>query len=248
MPKVIFRKNELNATVDFLVEFLVGAKEADFWAKTIYSYYPVLKEKINSNMSKDEVSNILTNFLSYHHDQIDDKVIAKFKNAWDEINDDFFSAMEEIFEMDLPDNLNEIYVNVNTNVMCPRDLSIPSFDLFYLFDVNAVIEIFMHEIVHLVYFEKWKQIFPNYDRESFEAPHIIWRLSEMMIDPIFGDDLLIPFFKVNSMSYEEFYNIWINGQNLMAILCKMYYEKESIEDFMKSAYDFVLKYQGQIED
>lgn len=43
--------------------------------------------------------------------------------------------------------------------------------------------IIAHEILHFLWFKKWKEVFPESTNTDYESPHLVWRLSEVM-DPI----------------------------------------------------------------
>ena len=46
-----------------------------------------------------------------------------------------------------------------------------------------MIEVSAHEILHFLWFKKWKEVFPETGLKEYESPHLVWRLSEIM-DPI----------------------------------------------------------------
>ena len=46
----------------------------------------------------------------------------------------------------------------------------------------------MHELCHFLFFEKCKEIFPNWKYEDFDSPSILWYLSEIVVDPILNSN------------------------------------------------------------
>ncbi len=46
----------------------------------------------------------------------------------------------------------------------------------------------MHELCHFLFFEKCKEIYPNWKYEDFDSPSLLWYLSEIIIDPILNSE------------------------------------------------------------
>ena len=64
----------------------------------------------------------------------------------------------------------------------------------------------IHEILHFIYFEKWKKVFPKTQEKEFDAPHLVWQLSEMVPGIILNDKRVQNVFKYKFDSYKEYEN------------------------------------------
>lgn len=57
----------------------------------------------------------------------------------------------------------------------------------------------LHEILHFIYFEKWKQIFPQTNEKEFECPGLVWELSEMVPPIVLSDERMQKIFRHNPL-------------------------------------------------
>ena len=102
-----------------------------------------------------------------------------------------------------------------------------------------LIQNIMYECCHFVYFEKWKELFGDWKIEQFDSPHIVWYLSEMVIDPILNNENIQIVYKSDFKAYSNFYKINIDNKCLMEYI-KQIYKENKIEDAIKKSYQFVL--------
>jgi hypothetical protein len=61
----------------------------------------------------------------------------------------------------------------------------------------------LHEILHFIWFEKWKEIFPEHNKKEFESPHLAWKLSEMVPLAILSDSRIQNIFRHKPPVYNE---------------------------------------------
>ena len=106
----------------------------------------------------------------------------------------------------------------------------------------------LHEILHFIWFEKWKVVFPKYEKSEFNSPHLIWKLSEMVPLAILSDSRIQNIFKHEPSVYNEWKSKQIDGKSLLEHLQDIYNKRESFEDFMKKSWEFVKKNKEEINN
>ena len=104
----------------------------------------------------------------------------------------------------------------------------------------------MHEVLHFLWFEKWKQIFPETLEKEFDAPHLCWMLSEMVPKAILSDKRIQRIFKHKPSVYNEYVFAKIDGKPLLSWIGKFYHERKDFEDFVRKSWEFVNKYKREI--
>lgn len=105
----------------------------------------------------------------------------ELKDEWDKVSEVFLKALSAHFETEWPTEA-KITGYVSTLPISPRFLDENSFFVGYE-RLSVMIEISAHEIVHFLWFKKWKEVFPEVTRREYERPSLVWKLSEIM-DPI----------------------------------------------------------------
>jgi hypothetical protein len=105
----------------------------------------------------------------------------------------------------------------------------------------------LHEIFHFIWFEKWKEVFPKYDKGEFEFPHLIWKLSEMVPLAVLSDIRIQKIFKHKPYAYSEWRSKQIDGKPLLKYLKDIYNQRKSFADFMRVSWEFVQKHEKEIK-
>ncbi|MCC7552119.1 hypothetical protein KO317_00445 [Candidatus Micrarchaeota archaeon] len=121
----------------------------------------------------------------------------------------------------------------------PRYLEKRTFDLYYKENIKNMKAITIHELLHFIYFDKWKKIFPKDDISKFEAPNKIWHLSEMVPKIILNDKKIQHIFKYPFSSYKEYDLYLINGKPVVYGLQEIYEKRKNFTDFLKKSRKFV---------
>lgn len=250
LPKVKFIKREIEDNLDDLVwyakpEHSDGTPPDHY--KNMMIMFPNLKGKIVKNMSDEEVYMILDKEIRPYLENL-------FKNSSDSSN--YQEAWDKIYEAvmyDLEDILNikwsgeDITCRVGLLPVCPRYIKERIFDLNYGNTSSKMISIAIHEICHFLYFEKWKEIFPNHNEEEFNNPHIAWYLSEAMIDPLINNEMFKKYTDDDLSAYPVFYETIINGKSVIEIL-REYVANYPIDEAIKHGYELFKTYENEIKN
>ncbi len=250
LPKVVFEKLDIDENLDNLVWYARPENSANsplnFYEFTL-ELFPELKGKIKEGMTYQEiylvldkeVRPILENFYNNNED------IERYASIWEEVNDSVMLALEKRLDIKWPKDI-KIICRVGLLPVCPRDIENTTFVLNYGVDRDKLIAISIHEICHFIYFEKWKEINPNYTSEEFDNPHIAWYLSEAMIDPLINNEEFKKYTKEEMSSYSVFYETYIEGKSIIEIL-REYVNNYSIDEAIKKGYELFKKYESVIK-
>ena len=175
-----------------------------------------------------------------------EKKAKLFQKEWDKINDKIMIALSKILEIKWPKRDKEIRVFVSPNPICPRYIKERIFDIYFLSSIKEMKATAIHEILHFIYFEKWKEIYPKTNERNFDAPALIWKLSEMVPKAILSDKRLREIFRYKFKVYKEYGKIKIKGRPLLSYIDGFYSKRKNFEDFLKRSWAFVKKYENKI--
>lgn len=249
IPKVEFGVPPLNKTFPLIHYFLNPIKEDWDWSSRIYWGYPRLKNKLQNVKDKKKRKEIEYNFFKEVFLFKKPKLKRKkeyFQKEWNKINDKIMFVLSEVVEQEWPKKDRKIFAGVSLNPICPRYIKQRTFDIFYRDNSKRMKSTAIHEILHFIYFEKWKKVFPKTKEKEFDAPHLVWQLSEMVPKIILSDKKVQKVFRYKFDSYKEYENFKLNGKPLLSYLQKFYDNRKDFADFLKKSWKFVKKHEKEI--
>lgn len=235
---VEFKVMTLEENID-LVKYAYNEKD-----KTIDTYkyvtglFPELKE-IKKDLDINKQIEDIVNKRYYDNFDLLNQKITEYSNIWNKYNDIYLKSLSEYFDIS---NLkvSKIIANVGIIPIFPRYLDSYSFSIGIV-DEEKLIETTSHEILHFFWFEKWKEMFPNYKKEEFETPNLIWKYSEMVVDPILNSKIFKDIFKINYKAYDSFYSLYDQEVKVMDKLKEIYNENTSISNKILLGYEYIKK-------
>lgn len=133
------------------------------------------------------------------------------QTEWNKVHSEVMKRLEEIINIEWPDKSITGFMTINR--ICPRDLDNWWFFVDVFENIEAQKGICLHEITHFLFFEKWKQVFKNFDERDFNKPGLAWNLSEILVEPINEDPVLKKLVPNTAKAYERYYKTKINGEN-----------------------------------
>ena len=249
IPKVKFNVAPVNSTLPMIDFFLNPSPAGWDWSNSIYKHYPELKEKLEGIKDRKKRKAIESVFF---HDIFQkerpklEKRTKVFQEQWDKINDQVVKVLSEVVEQEWPREDKTVIARVSLNPICPRYIKERMFDVFYKQDPRYMQQVALHEILHFIYFEKWKQVFPRTKEKEFDAPYLVWQLSEMVPRVILGDKRVQRVLKGNFHSYKIYEDLKINGRPLLAYLQEFYDNRRDFSDFLRTSFEFVKRHQAKL--
>src|SRR3989344_4942719 len=170
IPKVEFGVAPLDKTFSLIHYFLNPVKVDWDWSDTIYKNYPELKNKLQDVGNKKKRKEIEYSFFIevFDRERTELEKRAKiFQREWNKINDDIMLVLSEVVEQEWSDKDRKIFARISLNPICPRYIKQRTFDLFYKQKPQYMKSVAIHEILHFIYFEKWKKVFPKTKEKEF---------------------------------------------------------------------------------
>lgn len=252
LPKITFRAMTFEENMDMMAMFIENDFRGNNTNNTDYfkSQYLEIKDIDFTKMKREQISEILQSklknkWLEYMGDY-QNKVLA-IQNNWNEINDSVMSDLSRRLNIDWPDDVLDIQARVGVMYSCPRYISQRMFDISINANMNTMREIAIHEACHFLYFEKWKELFNDHDERHYNTPHIIWYLSEAIIDPLLNNDIFRKYTNIELQSYKMFYETMIGEESVIDTLRRIV-KQESIEQAIKDSYTFFLNNEELIKE
>jgi len=239
-PKVKFSniplKFELGLFYNFLFENTWG------WGRYITKTHPQFKLVLKLKIKKEREAAIKKYAVAFWNKN-KKKLLAQKKvdtTKWRKVENNFFEVLPQIMETSWPENRRTINAMISIIPICPRFLDNWSFSLSGLWRGAGAIEVIMHEICHFLYFKKWKEVFPQAERQTFDKPYLEWHLSEILAPVILGDKRVQKILSKKPDFYREHKRIKIGNKSVPAYFLNIYQkhlnQETSFEDFLKVAY------------
>lgn len=202
--------------------------------------FPELKE-INKNLSKQDIFKQIENVVAKNYIKIEENIleeVKRYNKIWYKYNDLYMEQISKYLNIKWPLNIKTIDVGVGLIPVFPRYLDKFSFSILIGLEQDKVILVCAHEVLHFIWFEKWKQIYPEHPKYMYDSPYIPWKYSEIVTDPILNSDEIFSILKVKEKSYDYFYKLKDEGNSVMDTLKKIYKSNKSIEDKIKIGYEY----------
>lgn len=190
------------------------------------------------------LSEYISDFYAKNIDTIEKKR-AEFQSAWDAVNDGVMQRLSKIMGTDWYDK--DISAIMTLNKICPRDLKELSFFVSYFTDSEQAKGIVLHEITHFLFFKKWREVFIDYDEKQFDFPHLIWKLSEIVVEPIDQDEELKKLVPKTASAYASFHHTFISDdkEDLVEHFRRLYIKNiesgNDFSEFLWSSYKEITK-------
>jgi hypothetical protein len=248
-PEVKFKPASFEHVINLINDFLNPKKEDWDWSNYILSRYPILNEKLKDVKKISERKRITCDFFKQFilkNKRIMEKKASSFQKEWGKINDEYMKTLGLVLEIDWSRKDKKITALVSPNPICPRYIRERIFDIYLLSSVDYMKATVMHEILHFLYFEKWKKIFPKTSEKEFDSPYLTWKLSEMVPAIILLDKRIQKIFLHKPEVYQEYQKLKIKGKPLLDYLQEFYSNRKDFEDFLRKSWAFVKKHEKEV--
>lgn len=233
VPQVRYEKGSLDMEAELFYSF--AGKGRGRWVDVINLAYPELIPML-ATLDEDEAKNRCLEFAQTLHVEHKDEIeIARIKlqSAWDVVGPKYLTILSEHLETEWSTEHPIITGYISVQPICPRFLNKFSFCVGYNKSISSSVETSAHEILHFLWFKKWKEVFPEMNSGTYESPNLVWRLSEIMDPIILQCQLEIKeLIKPKNWGYRSFELIKIGDTSMTA------YFKQIYEDAVRSEVPF----------
>ncbi len=233
--------------LDTILPFQSGEQSA-FFADGLFRFYPQFdRERMASLPAEGKRAYLAEGLEKYYAENtaLFEQKRAAWQRHWDASRAVAEEAFSERFAMDLQGEFQDMTGNLSLNPVCPRYLDTHAFDIFYLNSERGALGMALHEITHFVWFQKWNRLFGD-DPEEYEAPHLKWVLSEIVVDAVLQEPRLRALNPYRDETvYAYFYHCKAGGRPLLSTMAEWFAENP-IETFMEKSYAFVKEHEAEI--
>lgn len=202
---------------------------------------PELEGMIRSNLTKDEIRNIIQEILNIRYNSeyclIQSMVEQKSKLIADRVQP-AVKLMLELFQLSYQDRqLINCYLGYFNPF--PRDVIKKEYCIHHLVSDEVFIRASLHEINHMILFDKWKSMYGYRSNVEPSYPDTLWYLEELSIEPTLNIPQIQNIAPYKHSAYDSFYQIIIYGKPLPNHINCIYNESTSIEEYLTNAYRFI---------
>ena len=242
MPKISFQKISLEDNISFVKDCFYDSNFS-IYTHTV-NLFPELAS-LDMSDSKNKNDKIIEKVVSKYYNNYKnfDNDIDKYTKVWNKYNNDFFDALTKYLNIKWPKKYDIVIATIGIIPVCPRYLDDFSFSVHDGLSDDKLIETCAHELCHFLWFKKWKELYPECPRKEYEAPSLVWKYSEMVVEPILNSDSISKVFdnKKTRYCYDIFYDIYDGNDLFMDRLISIYNGESSIEDKIVRGYEYIKK-------
>ncbi len=197
------------------------------WDKSgyIYGRHPDLETRLKGVRNGDDRYQVIHEYVrQYRRNNADDFQAALRRNEalWRPIESEYLQTLSEHFETPYPSRRKIIRAYLSLIPIYPRWLDTWEFNVSY-FRPERAREIACHEILHFLWFKKWREVLPETRKEECNSPHLVWRLSEI-VDPVILNEhpVFKKYFDHKQQTYQHFQRIRIDGMQPTTYFARLY--------------------------
>lgn len=253
LPKVKFEFVVLKYETANLSDFCTPLKTGWDWSSIIYRVHPILKEDLDKAKTRREKTKVIRSYTRrFWRSELEQLKMQKvlFQKEWNRVNDSYMKTLSEIMETDWPKNRKTIFGLISINPICPRFLKHWTFQIFYMQRFYIMRGTVAEEVLHFLYFKKWKEVFPDADEKTFSEPHLEWALSEILVPAILGDKSIWKILHSVPYGYSEYRKAKIGNKTIIQHFENLYKQsrkkKEPFAQFLQTAYKEAQKHRDKI--
>lgn len=235
------RDRNTKEIVDTLMTALYEKNDTLPFLNRVFKMLPELTNEIYPGLTSDEIWNKVSQVINDRYINEEEQIQLKIQYFSGLIKSNLLPAIQE---------LTRIYnVNYETEQRCtcflgffnpfPRDVILKEFCIHYDVSDEVFLRSSIHEINHMMLFDKCKEMHGYSNNVEPSYPDVLWYLEELAIEPTLNDSRIQNIIPIRHDAYESFKNIIIEGSSLTYHIQDIYNRSECIEEFLDSAYAFV---------
>lgn len=202
---------------------------------------PGIEGLVQKEMPYEEIYGIAKRLIaqrvSMEESRIAEKVDHFYKVAQQRLSEAIAELMR-LFETTYP---ALPYFTCCLGIYNPFPRSVLSKEYALHFDVTD--EVFLraslHEINHMLLFDKWKRMHGGCDCREPEFPDTLWFLEELAIAPTLNDSRMQKILPIKHRAYASLEETMVEGAPLTEHIQRIYEGSETIECFLEDAYSFL---------
>ncbi len=240
-PKVKFKLSPISEEVELLKHFI--NHKCDYFRNSFLRTYPSLK---NKNLP---IKSLVIALWKQNKKQAQINM-KRYSKDWGAIEKEFMEKLSETINTSWFTKPKNIVCYSSLTLVFPRDLDEKSFFINWNMPKWGVHKVAAHEITHLLYFKKLKELFPKIPKSHYERPHIEWALSEILAPVILNGKEFRKILPYWHRTEPPFYTVKIGRKTIMDCFegkYKEYVKKgKSFDEYLIWASDFAKKHTKEL--
>lgn len=211
------------------------------YIERVIKILPELQGVIYKGMDYDgiyaRVEDILTWRLTEAARPIQEKV-KRFEYLVHEKLTEAVEQLQEIFELQYADKqVYHCYLGFYNPF--PRSVLTREYWLHYDISDEVFLRASLHEINHMILFDKWKSLHGYEEKKEPDYPDILWLLEELAIEPTLNDQRIQRIIPIRHEAYESLKAIEVGGKPITLHIQEIYDASGNIRTFLEESYYFL---------
>ena len=245
IPVIKFHKMLLEENVDLIQKAFFGDNSKLNFYNYVIKMFPKLsyidEEKLSKEIILQKIKSVVIESYYNNVNEIE-KSLIEYNKIWHKYNNKYMATISEYLNIEWPEKIKTINVNIGIIPFFPRYLDTFSFSLCPNLKKEMFMKIIAHEVLHFIWFEKWMELYPNTKKYELESPYKVWEYSEMVTDCIINSSKVSSIYKFNEKSYDYFYEIKNENVYLMDKIKEIFNSNDTIENKIKKGYTYYLNF------
>lgn len=224
-PKLTFKKLSLEDNIE-IIKWAYSQDDSLDTKNKVTEFFPTISEG-----NVDEVVTNEYNKLS----KIFDESINNYREYWNSISLEYLSILFNYLNIDSYGESLTVYVGILP--IAPRDINNREIYINTGMEKNNFLNIITHEVLHFVWFNKFKSLFPEISYDEFNAPSIAWIYSELVTPIILNVDSIV---KLTHTHEECLYDFM--SDEVMDNLKNIFDNNNQIDERIREGYEYIKDY------
>lgn len=246
--KIVIAKTDIKRNTKIIAETIMTALVDENntlpFLNRVLKVFPELKNRIYKGLTYEEIQQIVSECVEVRLKQEDEKIQLKVQRFQKLAEEKILPAVQKlcsIFEVEYEtEQICTCYLGLFNPF--PRNVILKECCIHYDVSDEVFLRSFMHEINHMVLFDKWK-VMHGYEKDVEPSyPDSLWYLEELVIEPTLNDVRIQNIIPIKHEAYASFKNITIDGKMLTEQMQDFYDKSDNIEMFLNDVYRYIEMY------
>lgn len=224
-PKLIFKKLPLSDNIE-IIKWSYSQDDSLDTKNKVIDYFPSINDSnIDSVVTKEYNETI----------RLFDESINNYREYWNSISLEYLSILFNYLNIDSYSESLTVYVGILP--IAPRNINNREIYINVGMEKSNFLNIITHEVLHFVWFSKFKNLFPEISYDEFNAPNIAWIYSELVTPIILNMDSIVKLTLTNEECLYDFMS-----EEVIDKLRNIFDQNKQIDERIREGYEYIKDY------
>lgn len=235
-----FKDNAKTVTETLLVALRKTNTTLPFMERT-EKILPGISDMVSEQMSYEEIYTIVEDMILKRLKTDKEYIKEKTDHFYMQAQGVLSTAIEKMIEIfSVEYSVSPIFkCFLGVNNPFPRSVMNKEYFLHNDISDEMFLKASLHEINHMILFDKWKSMHGYNSNGEPEFPSVLWYLEELAIEPTLNDRCIQEIIPIRHSAYDSLKKVQIDGISLTEHIQRIYEQGKNIEVFLDTAYDFL---------